>query len=322
MNLAMTMTQMNKEISLIEERIKEVTNTDNQMITTAANHLIDAGGKRIRPIFVLLSSQFGQANQDEIINVAVALELIHMASLVHDDVIDFASVRRGQPTVNEKWNNGTAIYTGDFIFARTLELLKSFKNSRLHQVLSNTMHELCIGEIDQIRDKYRMNQNLLTYMRRIKRKTALLISSSTEMGALAANVDEHHVKLLKKYGYYIGMSYQIIDDILDFTSTEKELGKPVGNDLINGNLTLPALLALDDPDIYQSIEKIFTSSKREQEEIEQLINKIKTSENIERAYQFSQAYLRKAFQVLEKLPDIEAKVTLKQIAVYLSKRKH
>jgi len=184
------------------------------------------------------------------------------------------------------------------------------------------MHELCIGEIDQIRDKYRMNQNLLTYMRRIKRKTALLISSSTEMGALAANVDEHHVKLLKKYGYYIGMSYQIIDDILDFTSTEKELGKPVGNDLINGNLTLPALLALDDPDIYQSIEKIFTSSKREQEEIEQLINKIKTSENIERAYQSSQDYLRKAFQVLEKLPDIEAKVTLKQIAVYLSKRKH
>lgn len=324
MNLTVSMSEMNKDISLIEERIREVTLTDNDMIQSVSNHLLDAGGKRIRPIFVLIASQFGKVNKELIINVAVALELIHMASLVHDDIIDHATIRRGRPTVNKRWDNGTALYTGDFIFARTLELLKPFKNDRLHQVLSNTMHELCIGEIEQIRDKYQMNQSLLTYFRRIKRKTALLIASSTEMGALAANVNEKDVQLLKKYGYYIGMSYQIIDDILDFTSTEEELGKPVGSDLLYGHLTLPALLACEDETIYHSIKAYFKNPNSEAYEykIKQIIKRIKQSDAIKEAYNYSQAYLEKANKVLKKLPTNGAKESLQQIATYLSQRKY
>ncbi|MGM8213975.1 polyprenyl synthetase family protein [Bacillaceae bacterium W0354] len=322
MNLAITMTKMNKEITLIENRIREVTRAENPMIQSASTHLLDAGGKRIRPIFVLLAAQFGDVQKEDIINVAVALELIHMASLVHDDVIDHASVRRGKPTVNEQWDNGTALYTGDFIFARTLELLKPFENDRLHQVLSNTMYELCIGEIDQIRDKFRLEQNLFTYLRRIKRKTALLIASSTEMGALAAGVDEKNVKLLKQYGYYIGMSYQIIDDILDFTSTEDELGKPVGSDLLNGNLTLPALLSLENESIYESIKNYFQGSGQADDKfkVAGIIEQIKETNIIDQAYEYSQAYLNKAHHVLEQLPNNESKSALKQIAIYLSKR--
>lgn len=321
MKIATALKYVNKDIQRVEKKIKSVTNAESSMIQSASNHLLSAGGKRIRPIFVLLSSRFGSDNQDKIIDVAVALELIHMASLVHDDVIDHATVRRGKPTVNKQWDNGTAVFTGDYIFARTLELLKPFKNHRLHSVLSNTIHQLCIGEIEQIRDKYRLGQNQFTYFKRIKRKTALLIESSTQMGAIASGTDPHTEQLLKEYGYYIGMSYQIMDDILDFTSTEKELGKPVGSDLLNGHITLPTLIAMnEDIEIYNEIEAFFNNHS-ESNEIQHTIKKIKQSNAIEHAYEVSQVYLRKAEKALKQLPDVEPKHYLEEVAQYLGKRR-
>ena len=159
-------------------------------------------------------------------NVAVSLELIHTASLIHDDVIDDAEIRRGQPTVKAKWDNRIAMYTGDYIFARALRIMTEINKPDAHKILSHTMVELVIGEIEQMKDKYRFNQNLRDYLRRIKRKTALLISASCQLGAIAADVDKSTNLKLAHFGYYVGMSYQIIDDIFDFTGTEKELGKP------------------------------------------------------------------------------------------------
>ncbi|MFD2640346.1 polyprenyl synthetase family protein [Piscibacillus salipiscarius] len=321
MKIATAIKYVNKDIQRVEKKIKSVTKAESSMIQSASNHLLSAGGKRIRPIFVLLSSRFGTKHQDQIIDVAVALELIHMASLVHDDVIDHATVRRGKPTVNKQWDNGTAVYTGDYIFAKTLELLKPFKNNRLHAVLSKTIHELCIGEIEQIRDKFQLSQNHFTYFKRIKRKTALLIESSTQMGAIGAGVDLKTETLLKEYGYYIGMSYQIMDDILDFTSTEKELGKPVGSDLLNGHITLPTLYAMqEDHDIYNGVQAYFNETNK-QSDIENVIARIKESNAIEQSYEISQRYLTKAKEALEQLPDIEAKQYLSEVAQYLGKRR-
>lgn len=321
MKIATAIKYVNKDIQRVENKIKNVTKAESSMIQSASNHLLSAGGKRIRPIFVLLSSRFGTKHQDQIIDVAVALELIHMASLVHDDVIDHATVRRGKPTVNQQWDNGTAVYTGDYIFAKTLELLKPFENNRLHAVLSNTIHELCIGEIEQIRDKFQIKQNHFTYLRRIKRKTALLIESSTQMGAIASGVDSHTETLLKEYGYYIGMSYQIMDDILDFTSSEKELGKPVGSDLLNGHITLPTLYAMNnDQHIYKGVQAYF-EQKVHQTNIESIIQCIKDSNAIEKSYEISQKYLAKAKEALEQLPNIEAKQYLMEVAQYLGKRR-
>ncbi|RPF55767.1 polyprenyl synthetase family protein [Aquisalibacillus elongatus] len=320
MKLATAFKYMNKDMQQVEKQIKQVTNTESSMIQSASNHLLSAGGKRIRPIFVLLAAKFGHGQKNQMIDVAVALELIHMASLVHDDVIDRSMVRRGKPTVNKKWNNGTAIYTGDYIFARTLELLKPFKNNRLHTVLSNTIHDLCIGEIEQIRDKFNIQQNEFTYFKRIKRKTALLIASSTQMGAIASGVEPSTERLLKQYGYHIGMSYQIMDDILDFTSTEKDLGKPVGSDLLNGHITLPTLFAMEDPTIFEAVKAYFNEDVHELS-IEEVIQTIKQSNAIEQSYNISQRYLQKAFNTLKELPDIEAKNLLEDIAEYLGQRK-
>ncbi|MDR7238676.1 heptaprenyl diphosphate synthase [Neobacillus drentensis] len=282
-------------------------------------HTLQAGGKRIRPVFVLLAGKFGNYDIHVMKNVAVALELIHMASLVHDDVIDDADLRRGQPTVKSKWDNKIAMYTGDFVFALAIELMTNIGNPLAHKILANTIVEVSVGEIQQIKDKYRFNQNLRDYLRRIKRKTALLIAVSCQLGAIAADVEESIHKKLYRFGYYVGMSYQIIDDILDFTSTEKELGKPAGGDLLQGNVTAPALYAMENNQIRKEIEKVH--EKMEPSEITKIISLIKQSGAIEKSFTLSDLYLQKALAELNGLPVTKAKKTLNDIAKVIGRRK-
>ena len=181
------------------------------------------------------------------------------------------------------------------------------------------MVELVVGEIEQMKDKYRFNQSLRDYLRRIKRKTALLISASCQLGAIAANVDKNINVKLAHFGYYVGMSYQIIDDILDFTGTEEELGKPSGDDLLQGNITLPVLFAMKDQTIYSEIIKVHENMPRN--EIDRIIHLIKQSDAIERSREMSNRYLEKALLILETLPENQSKKTLKNIAKYIGKRK-
>ncbi|MCT2537387.1 heptaprenyl diphosphate synthase component II [Aquibacillus koreensis] len=323
MKLAMTYAYLKQDLNQIEKALEQTIQANHPVLREASTQLLQAGGKRLRPVFVLLSSMFGEYNLERIKTVAVSLELIHMASLVHDDVIDESELRRGKPTVKAKWDNRVAMYTGDYIFARALEILAEIDNPKAHKILSNTMVELTIGEMEQIKDKFNLDQNLRTYLRRIKRKTALLISSSCQLGAIASNASIEYEKKLYRYGYYIGMSYQIIDDILDFTSTEAQLGKPAGSDLLQGNLTLPALLAIqNDPSFYDELSKLFNKGEDlTPGEIKPVIDKIKSSDVIEKSFELSETYLAKAYESINDLPDIKAKQTFKDIATYIGKRK-
>ncbi|MFE8702237.1 heptaprenyl diphosphate synthase component II [Cytobacillus sp. FJAT-54145] len=319
MKLKMTYSFLNSDIGIIEKTLEDTIEAQSPLLREASLHLLQAGGKRIRPVFVLLAGKFGNYNIDVIKDVAVALELIHMASLVHDDVIDDAELRRGKPTIKAKWDNRIAMYTGDYIFARSLELMTNIQNVEAHKILSNTIVEVCVGEIEQIKDKYRFDQNLRDYLRRIKRKTALLIASSCQLGAVAANVSEEIHKKLFLFGYYVGMSFQITDDILDFTGTEKTLGKPAGGDLLQGNITLPVLYAMEQEHIKAEIVKVHENMSRQ--EINHIIELIKASGAIEKSIEISDKYLEKALSVLQELPDNRAKKTFKDIAQYIGKRK-
>ncbi|MRH42400.1 heptaprenyl diphosphate synthase component II [Aquibacillus halophilus] len=322
MKLAMTYSYLKQDLDIIEEALNQTIHAKHPVLREASIQLLNAGGKRLRPVFVLLSGMFGDYNIEKIKTVAVSLELIHMASLVHDDVIDESELRRGKPTVKAKWDNRIAMYTGDYIFARSLEYLTSLDNSRAHKILAETIVELTIGEMEQIKDKYDLNQNVRNYFRRIKRKTALLISSSCQLGAISTNVQPNQEKALYRYGYYIGMSYQIIDDILDFTSTEEQLGKPAGSDLLQGNLTLPVLYAMDSSYHFsKQIQDLFNDpSTLTQEDIQPLLQQIKDSGAIERSFAISNRYLEKAYESIKDLPDIKAKQMLKDIATYIGKR--
>ncbi|QAS50779.1 heptaprenyl diphosphate synthase component II [Halobacillus litoralis] len=322
MKLAMIYSFLKNDLAVIENAVNETIQSDNTVLRQASSQLLQAGGKRIRPVFVLLAGKFGDYDIERMKAVAVSLELIHTASLVHDDVIDEAQLRRGEPTIKARWDNRIAMYTGDYIFARSLENLSALENPRAHQILAKTMVELCLGEIEQIKDKYNIEQDLRTYLRRIKRKTALLIAASCRLGAIAANVDDEQETALYQYGYYVGMSYQIIDDVLDFTASEKQLGKPAGGDLLQGNITLPVLISMEDPYFKKRLETAF--QKREEwtmEDLRPLIDTIQTNGSIERSLEISDRYLKKAYQSLERLPANRAKQTLKGIAKYIGKRR-
>lgn len=320
MKLKMMYGFLNSDIALIEKELEQVVQTDYSLISQTSLHYLQAGGKRIRPVFVLLSGKFGHYDIQKIKNVAVALELIHMSSLVHDDVIDDADTRRGKPTVKAKWDNRIAMYTGDYIFARSLELMANIQDVKAHEILSKTIVEVCLGEIEQIKDKYNLDQDLRTYLRRIKRKTALLIAVSCQLGAIASGAPEAVHKRLFWFGYNVGMAFQITDDILDFTASAAQLGKPAGGDLLQGNITLPVLYAIQNPSIYEKISEMFKSDHPEQE-IEEIITHIKSSGAIEQSSAMSQRYLQKALSLLEELPSNKAKDTLYKIAKFVGKRK-
>ncbi|WP_419881212.1 heptaprenyl diphosphate synthase component II [Peribacillus sp. B-H-3] len=319
MKFKMLYSFLNTDLQLIEKELEAAIQAESPVLTEASLHLLQSGGKRIRPVFVLLAAQFGNYDIHVVKHVAVSLELIHTASLVHDDVVDDSDLRRGTATIKSKWDNRVAMYTGDYIFARSLEMMTQISDPLAHQILSHTMVELCVGEIEQIQHKFYFEQNLRTYLRRIRRKTALLIASSCQLGALAAGADEEIHKKLFRFGYYVGMSYQITDDILDFTSSEKDLGKPAGSDLIQGNITLPVLIAMKSHGLKPLIETVHEGM--DADKMPEIINAIKKSGAIDEASKISSAYLDKAFRELDGLPSIRAKRALSEIAKNIGKRK-
>ncbi|MFS0751574.1 heptaprenyl diphosphate synthase component II [Oceanobacillus sp. 1P07AA] len=313
---------LKKDMESIESALQDSIQANHPVLRDASMELLHAGGKRIRPVFVLLSSQLGDYDLSKIRKVAVTLELIHMATLVHDDVIDEAELRRGKPTTASIYGNRVAMYTGDYILARALEEITDIPDKRVHELLSKTLVEVSIGEIEQIEYKFNWEQNFRDYLRRIKRKTALLIASSCKLGAIVGGLNDYQASKLYQYGYYIGMSYQIIDDILDFTSTSKELGKPAGNDLLQGNITLPVLYAMEDKTFKQSLFEVFTKDAHvTTNDMKILIQQLKRTDAIKRSYAVSDLYLTKALSALDEIPDSRAKKTLQDIATYIGKRR-
>ncbi|HLQ97504.1 MAG TPA: heptaprenyl diphosphate synthase component II [Candidatus Dormibacteraeota bacterium] len=322
MKLAKTYNFVKKDLNIIEKSLKNTIQADHIVLQDASTQLLEAGGKRIRPVFVLLSGQMGSYHIDRFKTVAVALELIHMATLVHDDVVDNSELRRGKPTVKHSYGNRVAMYTGNYILALAIESITKIKDPNIHQLLSNTLVEVCLGEVEQIEFKYNWDQQLRHYLRRIKRKTALLIATSCKLGAMAGMTTPEEANRLYQYGYYIGMSYQIIDDILDFTSTEKELGKPIASDLLQGNLTLPVLYAMKDQAFNDLLRDTFAHPDEvDPVHFEKLLFMLKKSDAIEKSYQLSELYLNKALEVLKPLPDLEAKQILQEIAQSIGDRR-
>ncbi|MFD1030871.1 heptaprenyl diphosphate synthase component II [Metaplanococcus flavidus] len=318
--LKLLYSDLRPELEMIEKELEVAVGSNSLLLNEASLHLLQAGGKRIRPVFVLLAGKFGNYRADVMKQVAVPLELIHMASLVHDDVIDDSEMRRGQTTVKAQWNNSVAMYTGDFILARALEYITVIEDSKIHDILSTTMIEVCRGEIIQIEDKYKLDQTIRDYLRRIKRKTALLISSSCELGATVSGTDAETAARLRRFGYFIGMSFQITDDILDFTSSDEELGKPAGSDFIQGNITLPVLLARQDPKIYSHLRNAVGKEMSDGERME-IVKMIRNSSALQQAKAISEQYLDKALKELDHLPKGPANKTMRKIAMFIGKRK-
>jgi len=308
---------ISNELNLVEARLAEHIDSKLDLLNEASIHLIKAGGKRIRPAFALLAASFFRDDLEEIIPIAVALELMHMATLVHDDVIDDSQTRRGTDTVNKEWGNRVSIYAGDYIFARSLFLVASYEKSDIVEVLADVSMKICEGEIIQMLSCYNVNLGIKNYLRRIERKTALLISTSCQLGAMISNANMEEINALRLYGYYLGMAFQITDDILDFVADEKILGKPAGSDIRQGVITLPALYALKHDIHREELSSLFASPELCISAAERIIDIIINSDGIDYAYYITEHFARKAQKQLEILPNVPAKKTLLDIAEFV-----
>ncbi|CAM3394511.1 heptaprenyl diphosphate synthase component II [Marinicrinis lubricantis] len=316
--------RLKSDIQIIEKELEKSITSEHRLLHDASLHLLKAGGKRLRPVFVLLAGEFGHYDIDQLKYVAVPLELIHMASLVHDDVIDNADTRRGKLTVKSKWDNRIAMYTGDYIFAKALHMATELKNPLIHQILSKAMVQMSIGEMEQIRFFYNTEQRIYDYLLRIRRKTALLIAVSCQLGAIASGLGHAEMRMLYAYGYNVGMAFQIRDDVLDICGTEKELGKPPGSDIRQGNITLPVIYALQNESARSSlldeIQKISENAKRQ--DIRTFIDILKETDGLQKAEELSSRYIDKAIAALDDLPKSKTKKNLIDIAYFVGNRSH
>jgi heptaprenyl diphosphate synthase len=310
-----------KELKIVERSLIDNIDTDIPILDNASTHLIKAGGKRLRPAFTLLAAKIYADSLEKAIPVAVALELIHMASLVHDDVIDNSNVRRGAETVKSKWGNRVSVYAGDYILAKSLYLVAGYKRSDMVDVLAEASMKICEGEIIQMRSCYDVNQGFKDYLRRIERKTALLISVSCKLGGMVSDAPQKEIEALTKYGYYLGMAFQVTDDILDFTADEKTLGKPVGSDIRQGVITLPALYALKNDPKREELGSLLSSPELCISQAERIIEIVINSSGIDYAYDITRRYAQKARQQLSLLPTVPVTKTLSDMADFILNRK-
>ena len=279
-------------------------------------HVMSTPGKKMRPAMTLLASKLWGAVPDEkMISMAVAVELLHIAALIHDDTVDDADVRRGKATAGFLWGNNFAVLLGDYVFATSAKFVCATGSVRLISRFAETIAELARGELHEMVSNWNLPVTVDEYFARIYDKTASLFSTSAESGAVLGGADEDAVNALREYGYYLGMAYQVKDDVLDYESTTDELGKPANQDILSGKLTLPAIYASENPDCAAAIEGFFNLSENEREAaLEELLDMIRHNGGVERAEATTSEFIDKALKRLEVAPPSVSRDSLASIA--------
>ncbi|MBP7332526.1 MAG: polyprenyl synthetase family protein, partial [Firmicutes bacterium] len=266
------------ELQAVENELRQIVQERYQILTETSTHLLNAGGKRLRPALTLYGAKFYNFDMEKVVPLAATMELIHMASLVHDDVVDASMTRRGKPTVKAVWGNSVSTHIGSFLFAKSLILLSRYEDTPLiFEVLSNTSVQMSQGEIIQISSSFDINQSIKDYLYRIKCKTALLIAASAQLGAVACGAGRDIHLALRRYGYNIGMAFQITDDILDMIADQRQLGKPIGGDLRQGIITLPVIYALQCCKVKKRLIELINKVEKNDDEVNEALEIVKNS---------------------------------------------
>jgi len=313
-------TIVEKDLRLLTENLKKLIGTRHAILEAAAEHLFSAGGKRIRPAIVFLVSRATMVDQEitpRHRRLAEITEMIHTASLVHDDIVDEAELRRNVPTVNNLFGNRIAVLAGDFLFAQSSWYLANLDNLEVVKLLSEVIRDFAEGEILQGVNRFDTSLSLETYIDKSYYKTASLIANSAKSACLLSGTSETIANNLYHYGRHLGLAFQIVDDILDFTGTTDVLGKPAGSDLISGNLTAPALYALEEnPSLEVFIEREFS----QEGDIETALELIRKSNGIERAKTLALEHANAARKYLEGLTMSQCYLTLQELPDYVVSR--
>ncbi len=305
------------DIKRVEDRMRSGVGDRYPDVQAVVDYLMGAGGKRLRPALTLMAANFYPVDKDKSYSLAAAVELLHTATLVHDDLIDNSLFRRGLPTLNASWSPGATILTGDYLFARSAELAAQTENTRIVTIFSQTLMTIVGGELQQLfNDGHGQVPSRDEYQQRIYSKTASLFAAGTETGAILCSAPEAEVKALHDYGYYLGLAFQIVDDVLDFQGDEDRLGKPVANDLRQGIATLPVMLFSELQPDHPTILKAVRREPVTDAEILAVVAAIRASGSVEKAMEEARAYVRQAQAALATLPDNVYRRSMDGLAEY------
>jgi geranylgeranyl pyrophosphate synthase len=294
---------------------------DNQhpALTSALDHLLASGGKRVRPAIALLSARLFDAEPARAVSLGAALEMLHTATLVHDDLIDGSLLRRGLPTLNAQWTPGATVLTGDFLFARAAELASETDSVRVMGVFARTLMIIVNGEINQM-FVGRGQAAREGYLQRIYAKTASLFAAAAEAGAILGEADDRAIAAMRVYGREVGMAFQVVDDVLDFTGDQDRLGKPVGSDLRLGLFTLPVLCYLDRHPEDRDVAALLNGHSGDAERVARVVAAVRASGAIDEALDEARAYITRAQAALMHMPDNAYRRALSDLAEYFVSR--
>lgn len=310
------------DLGAVERLLEATLAGGDALLREVAVYLLRAGGKRLRPRLVLLGAYFGDENPDEQAGyLAAAVELVHMATLLHDDVIDEAATRRGHPTVNARWDNRTSVLAGDYLFATAFQSVALRASPEAWKALSGVVRAMAEAEMLELGARGRLDVTEQEYLARIEKKTALFMAQCPQLGALAAGADAGRRDALGRYGYHLGMAYQVLDDVLDLTADRDTLGKPTGSDIGRGVITLPVIHGLNTSGNGSTrLAAILARGAKGEQDLRDVALILERNGSIGYARTVAELFVERARQALKTLPPVEARDDLEDIARFVLAR--
>ncbi|MGA7733015.1 MAG: polyprenyl synthetase family protein [Chloroflexia bacterium] len=309
-------------IGLIDDTLRSIVTLDFPLIKQGMEAIIAAGGKRLRPAVLFLCARFHHYDLERLVPMAAAIELLHTASLVHDDTIDNALVRRGLPTLNSIIDEGTTVLVGDFLFAKSAVLSTMGGMLRATRIFAESLVTISEGEIEQKFSLHHLTATREQYLKRIYSKTAVLFAAAGEIGAVLSEAPEDDVQRLRHYARQVGMAFQIVDDILDVHSTAEQIGKPTGGDLKQGTVTLPTMLYLETADEAgrEEVRRVIEGVDADDDLLRATLARINASGAVERANSVARQYVEEAKAALAGFPKVPARQSLLDLADFAVQR--
>jgi geranylgeranyl pyrophosphate synthase len=311
---------MRPDLDRVEARVANVAQVNFPAASALVSDIVAAGGKRLRPLILLLAARGYRYTEhlDDIVTAAAGIELLHTASLVHDDTVDRAAIRRGKPTLNSALSSSAAILIGDLLFAHSAMLAAATNSVRVVSIFSSTLGEICDGQLREMFEGQNLDQTREQYEIRTYGKTASLFAGSAEMGAVLGQAPDEQITAIRQYGADLGMAFQIVDDVLDLTGGSSDLGKPAGNDLRQGTVTLPTLVYADTldrkSDAWRQLQAVVGGQASSDAEVSKVIDAIRASGGIDEAVQAAETYVDRAKAALSATPPSETRDLLEIVA--------
>jgi geranylgeranyl pyrophosphate synthase len=316
------------DLEQVDKIFQERATSGLDILNSASMHALSSPGKRLRTAITLLSGKLKTYRFDKLLPLSVAYEMLHLATLIHDDIVDEAQTRRGNPTVNALWGDKIAILLGDYYFAKTAGLIADIEDPRIDHLFSDTVATVCEGTIMEMMTAGRIDLTVQSYYEKIKHKTACLIAACSKGGAILSGASAEEIELLNDYGMHLGMSFQIVDDILDYTEDQSTIGKPAGNDLRQGMVTLPLIYALqgtEKQERFQQVQQLLSTTStmdQNEAEIQEVIDWVVQSEGIKSALMDAYAHGNKAREALYHFPASPDRDVLDELIDFVIMRKN